>query len=977
MRNLFILTILTVFIFLGISDVCAQIPTENLHYKKWLQNWLICGPFPNILAEGVTDYRHDQTTLGYYIDFLQKLGGEADVHPQEGQTLIWKDGENYQWKDWQSAQDYIDLTAVYKKNQGVVAYAACQVIADKVQEAVLALGSNDGIKAWLNGALIWDNHLPRGAERDQDWIRVSLKEGTNLLLLKIDQGGGRWGFYARFLDLAGQRMALSEIRPNTQEMRTETKVGEKRVQLTMGRHARYLIMDQVPVYSARIRGIHGATGETYSTVLGDSLIIPVNNLEPGPYWIDCTVNLPGSQIVEESIFFFQGESPHKIITYDQQGEAASMVVELLDADFEPVADALREDTTGRYSLLRPDITPFFLRMLVKSAALGYYWLLADNAGQGFTIPENKSLSVDLPYEAAKSLRLKVQNILSGNMAPGMRKEMEQRLAGVKTGEPKANYRLYDRLSTMKKTLRADPSLSIWTAPGIEKIAREETIPVTCMDTIYLSLARNEYEPFQLVFRAGRPLENLKIRFKPLSNKSGVLDPSHISMLKVEYVQIKQPSDLYGTEGLWPDPLPTPDGYISLEANQNQPFWLTVFAPKDQPAGIYRGEINVSADGLPDIRLPWQIEVYDFTLPDEPAIETAYGVFVDRDYHGPIAGDQLRETHDLYMQLCASHRISPYMPQAGAGIDIRYEGNPAKPQIDYTAFDRAMKRYLDLFKFTSFNMGGIPGTLNGYERYTEQYNRLFQLTYAAIQEHLREKGWLEKAYWYWVDEPPISEYANVKKGMALLNAACPDIRRLLTCNNEDAPIPYFYDYVNLWVPIMDRFNEEKSGERQELGETVWWYVCTGPKGPYPNNFIDHPAINHRIRFWMIDKFGLNGSLYWSATYWRQNPWETAMSVSPEGGTWGNGDGRLLYPPAKIKPSLPLVKAPVTSIRFEILRDGIEDVAYLKLLKAKFSESGLLLEDTGSKLVHTMTVFEQNPLIFTVMRQRIARAIESQQ
>jgi len=103
----------------------------------------------------------------------------------------------------------------------------------------------------------------------------------------------------------------------------------------------------------------------------------------------------------------------------------------------------------------------------------------------------------------------------------------------------------------------------------------------------------------------------------------------------------------------------------------------------------------------------------------------------------------------------------------------------------------------------------------------------------------------------------------------------------------------------------------------------------------------------------------------------------MSVSPEGGTWGNGDGRLLYPPTKIKPSLPLVKAPVTSIRFEILRDGIEDVAYLKLLKAKFSESGLLLEDTRNKLVHTMTVFEQNPLIFTVMRQRIARAIESQQ
>jgi hypothetical protein len=287
----------------------------------------------------------------------------------------------------------------------------------------------------------------------------------------------------------------------------------------------------------------------------------------------------------------------------------------------------------------------------------------------------------------------------------------------------------------------------------------------------------------------------------------------------------------------------------------------------------------------------------------------------------------------------------------------------------------MERYLDKFKFTSFRVSGIPNKLGGFERYSEEYNRLFIRTYSEIQEHLREKGWLDKAFWYWVDEPPISEYPNVKKGMALLKSACPDMRRLLTCNNEDAPISYFYDYVNLWVPIMDRFNFEKSRERQQLGETVWWYVCTGPKGPYPNNFTDHPAMNHRVRFWMIDKYGLDGSLYWSVTYWKQNPWELAMSYNPQGGMWGNGDGRLLYPPRRTEPDVPVIEGPVTSIRFENLRDGMEDIEYLHLLKKSGLRGKALLEKAHNELVQTLTVFEQNPFILMAMRHRVAKAIES--
>ena len=36
----------------------------------------------------------------------------------------------------------------------------------------MALGSNDGIKVWLNGGVVWENHRPRAAVRDEDCLRL-------------------------------------------------------------------------------------------------------------------------------------------------------------------------------------------------------------------------------------------------------------------------------------------------------------------------------------------------------------------------------------------------------------------------------------------------------------------------------------------------------------------------------------------------------------------------------------------------------------------------------------------------------------------------------------------------------------------------------------------------------------------------------------------------------------------------------------
>ncbi|HFE53075.1 MAG TPA: DUF4091 domain-containing protein, partial [Bacteroidetes bacterium] len=450
----------------------------------------------------------------------------------------------------------------------------------------------------------------------------------------------------------------------------------------------------------------------------------------------------------------------------------------------------------------------------------------------------------------------------------------------------------------------------------------------------------------------------------------------VELRRVEYVPVETPSDAYGSQGHWPDPLPPLKEALQLRPGQNVPMWVAISAPRSQTPGLYRGEIEILQGSRRVAGVPLVVRVLDFTLPAEPTVETAYGVSPERRYFGPVSDAQFRRIHDLTMQLCARYRISPYYPHRGANFRYTFEGDPPRAVLDFSAFDSAMTRYLDGLHFTTFNVGGLPAELDGHKRGTPEYERLFRDVFGRVQEHLRERGWLRKAYWYWVDEPPISQYDDVKKGMALLKRACPDIRRLLTCNQEDAPVPEFYGLVNLWVPILDRYNPDLAHARQKLGETVWWYVCTGPKAPYPNNFIDHPAVNHRIRFWMLDRYGVDGSLYWSITYWRQSPWEQAMSVSPSGGNWGNGDGRLLYPPRRTIPNEPVVEAPVPSIRLECLRDGLEDVELLHALRRSGdAESLQLVQRAENALVPTLTCFEQNPALLQGWRLVVGRVAET--
>jgi hypothetical protein len=56
------------------------------------------------------------------------------------------------------------------------------------------VGSDDGIKVWLNGSVVHANDTTRGLSCGSDKVTISLKKGWNPLMLKITQGSGGFGF---------------------------------------------------------------------------------------------------------------------------------------------------------------------------------------------------------------------------------------------------------------------------------------------------------------------------------------------------------------------------------------------------------------------------------------------------------------------------------------------------------------------------------------------------------------------------------------------------------------------------------------------------------------------------------------------------------------------------------------------------------------------------------------------------------------
>ncbi len=570
------------------------------------------------------------------------------------------------------------------------------------------------------------------------------------------------------------------------------------------------------------------------------------------------------------------------------------------------------------------------------------------------------------------------------------------------------------------------NLAVWWCDATHKIPRNRPAPAKVGKFVRLAAAGNDWEAVQIVVRPDRPLKNLTARTGDFvltqSDRARIrgaatqIPEESIRILRVYYHFVDHPTDRTGVRDWWPDALPPLDEPIEVPAGVNQPLWILVYVPANAVPGEYEGEVALDAEGW-SATVPVRLQVWGFSLPQSNHLSTAFGFSPGTafQYHQVKTEEDKRKLLDLYFQSFAEHRISPYDPVPLDPIRVNFmpEADPPRAEVDFSAFESAMARAIDKYHFTGYRlpiqgMGG--GTFHArhepkigqYGEQSPQYQAMFSSYVKQLERHLGRRGWLDLAYVYWFDEPAPKDYEFVRNGMERIKRDAPGIRTMLT----EEPNEALAGPVDIWCPVTPNYDHKAAEKRRADGDRFWWYVCTGPKAPYCTLFIDHPATELRVWHWQTWQRNIVGTLVWQSNYWTssaafpdkpQNPYDDPMGYVSGYSTargvkrfWGNGDGRFIYPPlAAAVPgasgSDPVLEPPVSSIRWEMLREGVEDYEFLYLLRDKFEarrkdltperirEHEALLEVPAS-ITSDMTTFTTDPAPIYARRAAVAVAIE---
>ena len=113
-------------------------------------------------------------TVGAYKWTLGRLPSDGNIN-----TMLVKKGmtENTDLDDYTA---YALTTLVSKTDQS---------------DVMMRVGSDDSIKVWLNGEVVFSNAVIRVFKKNSDVFPVNLKKGDNLLLVKVSDRDGGWGMH--------------------------------------------------------------------------------------------------------------------------------------------------------------------------------------------------------------------------------------------------------------------------------------------------------------------------------------------------------------------------------------------------------------------------------------------------------------------------------------------------------------------------------------------------------------------------------------------------------------------------------------------------------------------------------------------------------------------------------------------------------------------------------------------------------------
>ncbi len=532
-------------------------------------------------------------------------------------------------------------------------------------------------------------------------------------------------------------------------------------------------------------------------------------------------------------------------------------------------------------------------------------------------------------------------------------------------------------------------LVAWQANALVKVFRE-SLPPLRPRPVRLHMARNESEPLHLALRAGREYSALRIELSPPELESGTRAGrvfrslfgsgrtggkhsaaalTDITVGRVDSVPIdakscysnwttpewefKFPQQNNGSDGWpgwWPDPIVETERF-ALAANRTQPLWITFDTGAETLPGDYRGTLRILEGDTPVLTIPYTVTVWDFAIPLRPDFPAIYDVRFKNT--GFSNWSDRKEAREKILRFMAAKKLSPDTVMGHIPLKLDQDGSVT---CDFTEHDEACRLYFDELQFkvsytphnfNIFGWGHPPRKFLGQEPYEgeypytgadrgklrPEYKRVYQEALRLYWQHIREMGWSQYFVLYISDEPHFSHEPIVRQMQALcamIHEVDPAIR---IYSSTWRHCPEWDDSIDVWgVGHYGCFPVEEMRRQRERGRQIWFttdgQMCTDTPLLATERMLPHYAF----------KFGADAYEFWGVSWYTHNPWQFGWHAyirqsSTPGEHYSvrypDGDGYLIYPPL---PEMGDNREPVTSLRIEAARDGVEDWCYLTLAKA---------------------------------------------
>lgn len=585
-------------------------------------------------------------------------------------------------------------------------------------------------------------------------------------------------------------------------------------------------------------------------------------------------------------------------------------------------------------------------LLTARGALGTGGMLSAGRGVSGTAPWTPVFGTfRAPADTAKA---SLQLTLNGTGTAAYDGVLLMAYAAARTGDPE-----------FAPVAPAGAALGVMAVDPVVKVFRETPVEDRTGAAFEVALARNETEPLQLAVRSARGgAVELAVEGVPLKVEIGRVDDVPVDWPTAYYScttpewELRFPrnggqSD--GWSGWWPDPI-VPTACGTLVPNRTQAFWVNVSADAQTKAGTYRGRLVWKLDGAVVRTDPLAVKVWNFALPARPSFPAVYDLRLGSRYWKALGATADERREKLWAFMAAKKAC----PDSLGDVTFRKAAD-GTVTADFADYDRLAARYFDHYKFPfsyaprafyCFGWAMPPKPFLGEAPYEgtwpyegadwtqlrPAYRHAYQQALKLYWDHMKEKGWADRITLYISDEPHFSRTNVVQQMIAccrMIHEVDPAIR---IYSSTWRHCPEWNGALDAWgAGHYGCFPVEEMAARQAAGQQIWsttdGQMCLDTPYCAVERLLPHYA----------HKYGARLFEFWGATWLTYDPWKFGwhayirQSDTPGKTYWVRypaGDGYLIYPP---KEGLP--PEPVSTLRMEASRDGVEDFCYLELLAAR--------------------------------------------